>query len=177
MGGIRLPGPQPANPSYPAASGAINKPSAALQGSLGRRGLLAVAAPWGLRQAPQKFIVSPAMLPWVPLLLSSVGRGATQGETHRAHCGSDSASGSSGPWQLKEWLGVPAGQEGSPSRENTPHAVGVGCAGEAQGRCEGGILRACSCSAWLLVQLCIPSVCPITSSGGSQQALRVWDGP
>lgn len=38
MGGIRLPGPQPANPSNPAAIRAINKPCMAPRGSPGRGG-------------------------------------------------------------------------------------------------------------------------------------------
>lgn len=76
MGGIRLPGPQPANPSNPAASGAINKPGAALRGSPGRRGLLAGAAPW-----PRIYCGSCHATLGTPVaaLGGTTGRGATQG--------------------------------------------------------------------------------------------------
>lgn len=185
MGGIRLPGPQPANPSNPAAIRAINKPCAAPRGSPGRGGCRQArlrAAPRGLRQAPREiYCISRLAAPGAPAapLRGRTGRGAAPWSPPTAP-GVPVVPWGAGGWQ---WL-VPLGHmavllrspghcggargpgRGATERAGHPSRSGFGVlmakpgGGTKVGSEARGSAGACSCSARLSVRLRFPPVPP-----------------
>lgn len=106
-----------------------------------------------------------------------------QGAAHRAHCGLDGALGSRGLVAAQPLVHARNGWGCQEARKG--HQAGRaplmpwvwGVLAKPRGGVKVGSSDPAPGSAWLLVQLCIPSVCLITSTGGSQQALGVWDDP
>lgn len=94
-----------------------------------------------------------------------------------------------GPWEAGGWWQLSPlstqGMAGGCQEARKGHQVGRaplmpwvwGVLAKPRGGVKVGSSDPAPGSAWLLVQLCIPSVCLITSTGGSQQALGVWDDP
>lgn len=205
MGGIRLPGPQPANPSNPAAIRAINKPCTAPRGSPGRGG--ARVGGLGCRQLlggcarhPRNLLHLLPRRPGRPrgsLRQEDAAEGLPHG-AHPQHPGVPAALWRAGCWRWLVALGhvalVPwsprrtAGGAGGGAGRATEWAKRPSCSGfgvlmakprggaKVCGRCEvWGSAGACFCSATLLVPPRFLSVPAAT--GGSWCAPGARDDP